>query len=97
MVVEVILCRTQRKAYKNLRSGFMLIWTGRQCESFPETDVEIKRIIERELVKENRYEIIKGEMCFKTSTNGYIRLDTIGGDYNCIVIEFAENKRRSYE
>ena len=56
---------------------------------------EIKRIIERELVKENRYEIIKGEMCFKTSTNGYIRLDTIGGDYNCIVIEFAENKKEA--
>ncbi len=56
---------------------------------------EIKQIIERELAKENRYEIIKGEMCFKTSTNGYIRLDTIGGDYNCIVIEFAENKKEA--
>ena len=56
---------------------------------------EIKQIIERELAKENRYEIIKGEMCFKTSTDGYIRLDTIGGDYNCIVIEFAENKKEA--
>lgn len=54
---------------------------------------EIKQIIERELVKGNQHEIIKGEMCFKTSTDGYIRLDTIGGDYNCIVIEFAENKK----
>jgi hypothetical protein len=23
-------------------------------------------------------------------------LDTIGGDYNCIVIEFAENKTEAY-
>ena len=56
---------------------------------------EIKQIIERELVKGNQHEIIKGEMCFKTSTDGYIRLDTIGGDYNCIVIEFAENKKEA--
>lgn len=53
---------------------------------------KIRQTIEEKIMKDNPYELLNGKTCFKTSSNGYVRLDTIGDDYNCVVIEFAENK-----
>ena len=55
----------------------------------------IRQTIEEKIMKDNQYELLNGKTCFKTMSDGYVRLDTIGDDYNCIVIEFAENKREA--
>ena len=55
----------------------------------------VKKIIESELIKKNEYEVIDGRACFKTSSGGYIRLDTIGDNFNCVVIEFAETRKEA--
>lgn len=55
----------------------------------------VKKIIESELIKKNEYEVIDGRVCFKTSSGGYIRLDTIGDNFNCVVIEFAETRKEA--
>lgn len=52
----------------------------------------IRQTIEEKIMRDTPYETYNGKICFKTSSNGYVRLDTIGDDYNCIVIEYAENK-----
>lgn len=54
-----------------------------------------KENIESELKSSEKYEIINGRVCFLTKTNGYLRLDTISGKKDCIVIEFAENKEEA--
>ena len=56
---------------------------------------KIRKIIEEKIKEDNPYEIIDEKACFKTSSGGYVRLDTIGDDYDCIVIEFAENKNEA--
>lgn len=53
---------------------------------------KIRQTIEEKIMRDTPYETFNGKLCFKTSSDGYVRLDTIGDDYNCIVIEFAENK-----
>lgn len=64
--------------------------------------MEVKNMIDRKILKSNierrlqeteKSEDIGGRVCFKVASGGYLRLDTIGDDYNCLVIEFAENKR----
>ena len=69
----------------------VLIWM--EVKKMIKDRKKLKQMIENVLAQEKKYEIINGRMCFGTLLGGYIRLDTIGGDYNCIVIEFAENKR----
>lgn len=54
-----------------------------------------KNNIESELKRSEKYEIINGRVCFVTRTNGYLRLDTISGKKDCIVIEFAEDKEEA--
>lgn len=54
---------------------------------------KVKERIENRLKKEEKYEEINGRNCFRTKDGGYVRLDTIGGQYNCVVIEYAENRR----
>ena len=57
----------------------------------------LKKEIEKELMKTIPFEYLNEHICFNTKTpsGGYIRLDTIGGDMNCIVVEFAENKKEA--
>ena len=74
---------------------FIIIYAKKHSKGDIRDRKAIKQIIERELATVNRYEIIEGKKCFKTSSNGYIRLDTLGDDYNCIVIEFAENRKEA--
>lgn len=69
----------------------VLIWM--EVKKMIKDRKKLKQMIENVLAQEKKYEIINGRMCFGTLLGGYIRLDTIGGDHNCIVIEFAENKR----
>ena len=53
----------------------------------------IKTSLENRLKEEMKNVEINGRICFATSSGGYIRLDTIGDEHNCIVIEYADDKR----
>lgn len=52
-----------------------------------------KENIENRLRETKQYILIEGKMCFIAKDGGFIRLDTIGDDQNCIVIEYAENEK----
>jgi hypothetical protein len=54
---------------------------------------EIKEKLENRLKAEIKSEVIAERVCFKTLDGGYLRLDTIGADYNCVVIEYARDRR----
>ncbi len=58
---------------------------------------KIKEFLEEKLKKEFGSADVNGFTCFVTSSNGYIKLDTIGGEDNCIVIEFAENAKEAHK
>ncbi len=52
----------------------------------------IKNDVENTLKTMAEQQVVDGRACFRVNSGGYIRLDTLQDD-NCIVIEFAENKR----
>ena len=52
---------------------------------------EIKTSIEEKLRWEYPCFVLDGRPTFRTSSGGYIRLDTLGGADNGIIIEWAEN------
>lgn len=52
------------------------------------------RIEERLAARYSEIEI-KGERCFLKRTGGVFHIDTIGGEHNCLVIEFAESLREA--
>ena len=56
---------------------------------------EVKKEIEAIIKKNKEYRMIQGRPCFLTKGKGFIRLDTIGGGTDCIVVEFAENEEEA--
>lgn len=59
------------------------------------TRAVIKNDLENKLKKGQRFKDINGRVCFITLSGGFLRLDTIGGADDSIVIEFAENEREA--
>ena len=55
----------------------------------------IRKNIEDRLKKENEYFEMNERPCFKTASGGFLRLDTLGGSHDSIVIEYADNKREA--
>lgn len=53
----------------------------------------MKDKIEKRIAEKQNPVFIENRACFKTASEGYLRLDTIFGD--SIVIEFAENMKEA--
>ena len=56
---------------------------------------EVKKEVEDILKRDKEYRIIQGRPCYLTKEKGFVRLDTIGGGTDCIVVEFAENEEEA--